>query len=342
MTDHTHDAKQKTAGERSDAESVFRTTRSESKHTCCPPQSETEHMSRSRHSETGRTFQSARSEPLRPNRVFRLGQVPLRLGFCLRAVLFSLALAWACNAFPVPAACAFAAAEAYPEAIGFVNDFAGVIPDAEESRISAIAAELEEKTSAELAVATIATTGGMDIHDYSVDLYMRWGIGKKEKDNGVLIVAAIEDRQLWIKPGYGLEGTVTDAFAHAIYRDVLRPAFRKGDYGKGLLAAVEIVATAVADAEGAKLGTIGTRRVLPRGDSGGGSGVAGPIIFLAVFVVLLVLMGVTRMSAGRRVAGSPFWTAGGFSGGLKGGGFGGGFGGFGGGGCGGGGAGGGW
>jgi uncharacterized protein len=191
-------------------------------------------------------------------------------------------------------------------------------------------------------VATIATTGGVDIHDYSVGMYMQWGIGQKEKDNGVLIVAAMEDRELWIKPGYGLEGTITDAFAHSVYSGILRPAFRDGEYGKGLLRAVEVVATAVADAEGATLGTIGTRPKLPSADSGRGSGVAGIIVFLAVFVALLVVMGAARMSSGRRVGGSPFWTGGGFAGGLKGGGFGGGFGGFGGGSCGGGGAGGGW
>jgi uncharacterized protein len=234
------------------------------------------------------------------------------------------------------------AEQTYPAAVGYVNDFAGVIPDEDEARISAIATELEDKTTAELAVATIGTTGGVDIHDYSVGMYMQWGIGKSDKDNGVLIVAAIDDRQLWIKPGYGLEGTITDAFAHAVYSGILRPAFRKGEYGKGLVRAVEVVATAVADAEGATLGTIGTRPKLPSGDSGGGSGVAGMIVFLAVFVAILVVMVMARTSSGRRVRGSPFWTGGGFSGGLKGGSFGGGFGGFGGGSCGGGGAGGGW
>jgi uncharacterized protein len=237
---------------------------------------------------------------------------------------------------------ALAAAETYPSPIGFVNDFANVIPDEDEAAIRAIATELEEKTGAELAVATFETTGGVDIQDYSVGLYTRWGIGKRGKDNGVLIVAAIQDRQLWIKPGYGLEGTITDAFSHAIYRDVLRPAFRKGEYGRGLLSAVEIIATAVADSEGVTLSTIGQRKVLPERSTEGGSGVVGPAVFLAILFLVLILMAVARTSSGRRVSRSPFWTIGRFSGGLKGGGFGGGFGGFGGGSCGGGGAGGGW
>ncbi len=259
------------------------------------------------------------------------------------AILLLAAAACLYGGLPGQAAPAFAAAQTYPAAVGYVNDFAGVIPDEEKARISAIATELEEKTGAELAVATIATTGGVDIHDYSVGMYMQWGIGQKEKDNGVLILAAIDDRQLWIKPGYGLEGTITDAFAHAVYSGILRPAFRKGEYGKGLLRAVEVVATAVADAEGATLGTIGTRPKLPSRDSGDGTGIPGPVIFfLVVFVVLVVVMGMSRASSGRRVGGSPFWTGGGFAGGLKGGGFGGGSGGFGGGSCGGGGAGGGW
>ncbi len=248
-----------------------------------------------------------------------------------RAVPFALLVVsvWGALFLAAPSA---RAAE-YPEAVGFVNDFADVIPDEDEARISAIATELEEKTGAELAVATIATTGGVEIHDYSVGMYMQWGIGKREKDNGVLIVAAIKDRQLWIKTGYGLEGTITDAFAHAVYSDILRPAFREGEYGKGLVRAVEVVATAVADAEGVTLSTIGSRPRLPRTDSGRVSGTAGMIVFLAVFVALLVVMGMARASSGRRVGGFPFWTGGGFSGGLKGGGFGGGGGDFGGGGA---------
>jgi len=258
-----------------------------------------------------------------------------------RAVLLCVVAVYLCG-LTSQTARVFAAADTYPAAVGYVNDFAGVIPDGEKAGISAIATELEQKTGAELAVATIATTGGVDIHDYSVGMYVQWGIGKREKDNGVLIVAAIEDRQLWIKTGYGLEGTITDAFASAVFRDILRPAFRKGEYGKGLLRATEVVATAVADAEGVTLATIGTRPELPSKESGGSPGTAGLVVFLIVFVVLLVVMGMARSSSGRRIAGGPFWTGGGFSGGLKGGGFGGGFGGFGGGSCGGGGAGGGW
>jgi len=259
----------------------------------------------------------------------------------LRVALLCAVVACLCG-FPGPAASVLAA-DTYPQPVGYVNDFANVIPDEDKARISAIATELEQKTGAELAVTTVATTAGVDIHDYSVGMYTQWGLGKKGKDDGVLIVAAIEDRKLWIKPGYGLEGTITDAFADGVFRHTLRPAFREGEYGKGLLKAVEVVATAVADAEGVTLATIGTRPELPSKDSDEGTGIPGPVIFfLVVFIVLLVVMGMSRASTGRRIGGPPFWTGGGFAGGLKGGGFGGGFGGFGGGSCGGGGAGGGW
>ena len=260
----------------------------------------------------------------------------------VRVIMLCAALFCLCGVAGLSAS-AFAAAETYPAPIGFVNDFANVIPEEDRARITAIATELQQKTGAELAVATVGTTGGVDIQDYSVGMYMQWGLGKKGKDNGVLIVAAIEDRRLWIKPGYGLEGTITDAFADGVVRHVLRPAFKQGEYGKGFLKAVEVVATAVADAEGVTLSSIGTRPELPSSESGDGTGIPGTVVFfIVVFIVLLVVMGMFRSSAGRRIGGPPFWTGGGFAGGLKGGGFGGGFGGFGGGSCGGGGAGGGW
>ncbi|MDI6808336.1 MAG: TPM domain-containing protein [Candidatus Eisenbacteria bacterium] len=237
----------------------------------------------------------------------------------------------------------FAFAEEVPRPVGFVDDFAGVIPEETKARMEAISCELEEKTGAELVVVTVKTTGGIEIHDYSVDLFMKWGIGKKGKDNGLLLVAAIEDKKLWIKTGYGLEDVIPDAIASQIYRNILRPSFREGDYGGGLLSAVNVIAARIAKQEGVTLASVDRLAALPR-DISARKNVRSvmTIIFVIIFVILMIVSSGGRRPGSRRSTGFPFWMIGGFGGGLKGGGFGGGFGGFGGGSCGGGGAGGGW
>ena len=237
----------------------------------------------------------------------------------------------------------YAFAQEYPRPVGYVNDFAGVIPADIRARIDAISRELKEKTGSELAVVTIQTTGGIDIHDYSVELFTRWGIGQKGKDNGLLIIAAINDKQLWIKTGYGLEDVVPDAVASQVYRNAIRPLFREGKYGEGLLSGVQILASRIAAQSGVELTSIGKAPVVP-GESGERRS-GRPFVPLAFVLAIIIFVIIVRASGGpgsRRIGGFPFWTIGGFSGGMKGGGFGGGFGGFGGGSAGGGGAGGGW
>lgn len=129
-----------------------------------------------------------------------------------------------------------------PRPTGHVNDFAGFISTDAERFIEGIAAEVRAKTGAEMAVVTIRTTDGQDIEEYAVDLFMDWGIGRRGEDNGLLILVAVDDRQMWIKPGYGLEGAIPDAYAHKIYYDVLRPALRANRQDAGLVQATRMLA----------------------------------------------------------------------------------------------------
>ena len=88
---------------------------------------------------------------------------------------------------------------------GLVNDYANVISPADENQLSSILTELRQKTGAEVAVVTLPSLDGGQIDDFAVRLYERWGIGQKGKDNGVLLLAAIQDRKARIEVGYGLE-----------------------------------------------------------------------------------------------------------------------------------------
>lgn len=233
-------------------------------------------------------------------------------------------------------------AETFPRPTGFVSDFAGTISPEAEVVMTRIAGEVKAKTGAEIAVATIQTTGGRDIEEYSVELYMAWGIGEKGKDNGVLLLVALQDTKLWIKTGYGLEGAIPDATAHVIYREVLRPGFRSGLYDQALVTAVRMLAERILAEQGETLAysdSVPGAYVLRRSSGPPIPPWAMGLLFLIfpVFITLLVRRAAGTSRYGRRHGG--FWIGG--VGGSSGG-FGGGFGGFGGGSCGGGGAGGGW
>ncbi len=223
---------------------------------------------------------------------------------------------------------------------GFVTDRAGVVDASHRQALEALLQELEQKTGAEVAVVTLKDLGGRDIESTAVDLFKAWGIGKKGKDNGVLILVSIADRKARIEVGYGLEGVVPDGAAGSIIRDQLGPAFRAGDYGGGLVSAAGAVAGRIAADAGVTLTGLPDQNT----DDSDRSYIPGG--YWAIFILLFLLLNViSLLSRPRRGFWGGFWggMGGGWGGGGGfGGGGGGGFGGFGGGGSGGGGASGGW
>jgi uncharacterized membrane protein YgcG len=128
-----------------------------------------------------------------------------------------------------------AQAQEYPAHAGKVNDFAPVLAPAERDDLERRLADLERTTSAEVAVVTLPTLNGRSLEEYATGLFNAWGIGKQDRDNGVLVLVAVEDRAMRIEVGYGLEGVLPDGLAGAIIRETFLPKFRDGDFRGGLL-----------------------------------------------------------------------------------------------------------
>jgi uncharacterized protein len=233
----------------------------------------------------------------------------------------------------------FAFAKTYPDPIGYVSDFAQVVSPEIERQIADIAAELQQKTGAQIAVAAFQNMDGDEIDGFTSKLFEQWMPGKKGLDNGILIVNALDERQLRIEVGYGLEGVINDAKAGAIRRDIMTPLLKEGKFGEAYLAGVGALASLVAASEHAELLTL-KGMAMPRSRGGGGKKNGG----IAQFVVLAIILLISFIFRKRRRGG--FYGTGPYIGGMGGGGFGGwsggggggGFGGFGGGGSGGGGS----
>lgn len=142
-----------------------------------------------------------------------------------------------------------AAALKLPEPGGYVNDFAGMLSSQTVDEFEAKLAQYEKETGNEIAVVTVENLQGTTVEDFAVRLFEKWQIGKKGKDNGVLLLVAEDERAMRIEVGYGLEPDLTDAESFQIITNIITPAFKAGDFDKGVSEAVDaIVATLAGEA----------------------------------------------------------------------------------------------
>jgi len=122
-----------------------------------------------------------------------------------------------------------------------VNDYVGILSDSEFRTLELKLERYEDSTTNQVAVVIVNSTGDYDIGQYTIELGEKWGIGAQGRDNGILILAAIKDREVFISTGYGLEGAVTDAASSQIIRDYILPNFRTGEYYEGFDEATTII-----------------------------------------------------------------------------------------------------
>lgn len=132
-----------------------------------------------------------------------------------------------------------------PTPTGAINDFADLLAEGDEARLTAAVEAVEQATTAEIAVATVPSLDGMTVEEYATKLFAAWGVGQAGKDNGVLILVAPNEREMRIEVGYGLEGVLPDGLAGQIIRETFLPAFRANDYPRGIVEGTERVAAIV-------------------------------------------------------------------------------------------------
>jgi uncharacterized protein len=232
-----------------------------------------------------------------------------------------------------------------------VNDFGGVIDPASAAAMDRAIRALQAATGDVVVVVTVPTVAPYaDIREYALKLSANHGegIGQKGKDNGLLVLLAVQDRKVWIFVGYGLEEFVTDGYSGETSREFMVPAFRRGEFGQGLQAGVMRLIGRIAEGRHVTLQDV-PRPAQVRRTRQGGLPLWAVLIGIVVMMVISALT--SRGGPGLPMGGRRGWGGGGWSGwnsgigpfgGGGGGGFGGGFGGFSGGSSGGGGAGGGW
>ncbi len=116
----------------------------------------------------------------------------------------------------------------------FVNDYANILSVEEKSTLDIRVKNFEEKTSNEIAIVIISSLDGDTIENVAQDIFTKWSIGKNDKNNGVLLLIAIENRKTRIHTGYGVEGVLTDIGTSYIQSEIMAPAFRENNYYAGI------------------------------------------------------------------------------------------------------------
>lgn len=134
-----------------------------------------------------------------------------------------------------------AAAQTFPALSGRVVDGANILSPETEARLTAQLAALETQSQRQLVVATVPDLQGYDVADYGYRLGRAWGIGDRERNDGVLLLIAPTERKMHIAVGYGLEPVLTDALSAQIIRDEITPKFRDGDFDGGISAGVAAI-----------------------------------------------------------------------------------------------------
>ncbi|MGL6244914.1 TPM domain-containing protein [Pseudomonas sp.] len=222
----------------------------------------------------------------------------------------------------------------FPQLTGRVVDNAQMIEPSVREQLTQQLQAHEKATGEQLVVVTLPNLQGTDIADFGYQLGRAWGIGQKDKNNGALLIVARDDRKLRIEVGYGLEDRLTDAQSSVIINQVITPAFKTGNFSKGISDGVAAMLVVLGGNPLDEPSTV----YEPRGDEGDDflSRHPGVFVFLVMLFILTIfvcqMLGILPSGGGGRGHSGGGFGGGGFGGGGGGGGFSGGGGSFGGGG----------
>lgn len=234
------------------------------------------------------------------------------------------------------------AAPALPSLTGRIVDNAAILDSTTKTVLDQKLSDWEKKTGDQLVITTVPALNGEDIESFSNRLFRNWQLGQSKVNNGVLMVVAPNDRQVRIEVGYGLEGTLTDVLSSVIINTFILPAFRDGDYNKGIIEGTDAIMVAISGDKADLDARIRQKQAADAKEAASQERIAmiGQLIVTAI-VILIFLLPIFARIFGKKVGPNKYlwlgiiFTLGAGSGGGGGGSFGGG--GFGGGGFGGGG-----
>ena len=230
------------------------------------------------------------------------------------------------------AAARAAALEVPPPPTQWVTDRAGILGGTEADLLNAKLRSFEQASGAQFIIYIFPSLEGEPVEDFTIRCVERWKVGQKKYDNGLVLFVFVQEKTVRIEVGYGLEGTVTDAFSSRVIREQIAPHFQRGDYAGGLNAAADSIIRKIRTGEEPVPPLQQQREPVRGGEPGRTSIGLVELIVIAIVVLFFVMPLFSRRRGGCGGCIFPFFFpgggitfgGGGFGGGFGGGGFGGG------------------
>lgn len=209
-----------------------------------------------------------------------------------------------------------------PTPAKFVNDFASIFTEEQNSFLESSLKNYYDTTSSQIVIVTVKSLDGTDASDYAIKLGQKWGIGKDEKDNGVVFLIAPTEHKMFIATGYGMEEKLTDVFLTRTRVNLITPEFKKGNYFEGVVNGVNAMMERLS----------GVFKSDPKDETSDIELTSGEIM-LIILIILILIVVISRISkhanygetySGRGInrgpfGGGGFWGTGGGFGGFGGG-----------------------
>ncbi|MEI7586891.1 TPM domain-containing protein [Runella sp.] len=167
-----------------------------------------------------------------------------------------------------------------------VNDYVGMLNGTERETLEQKLRKYNDSTSTQITVVVVKTTQPYPPGDFAFELGRRWGVGQKDKDNGIVLLWATDDRKIFIATGRGMEGAVPDAIAKRIISTIISPEFKQQMYYRGLDRGTdEIIKYAAGEYKS-------------DGTEGDGDGMPGIVIIILIIVFIIVIIIISRSNRG--------------------------------------------
>jgi len=160
----------------------------------------------------------------------------------IRFIVSAVALLILCSFSLVSAATTYPK----PTTLKYVNDYNNTLDDSTKEYIVSVGKELEDKTGAQEVVIVVDSLEGQDINNYANEIFREWGIGQKDKNNGLLVLVSIKDRKWRVEVGTGLEGALPDIYTARVMDSVAQPKFKEENYSEGIKEAYSLFADSIA------------------------------------------------------------------------------------------------
>ena len=177
----------------------------------------------------------------------------------------------------------------YPQLTGYVTDNANIITPEYKQKITDLAERINKNTTVEIAVLTIESLEGDSPENYAVQTFRQNGVGKKENNNGLLILVSKNDRKYRFEVGYGLEATIPDAMKVPIGDKIITPNFKNGEYGKGIYESMLVIEGLVTN-NTEVLSKYGMIQSSGGGGGGGGNGDIPVLLFIGILIIIAIIV----------------------------------------------------